>query len=84
MGLDISILNVYGQHSYKILLWERLFKSKQLDHGHTIMGRDLNFTVGNVKIRGEVAIVEPLFDYFVKNMEDRGLFDVVLVRIKPN
>jgi hypothetical protein len=83
LGKEITILNLYGPYDERVLFWDKLFNMEFWNLQDIILGGDLNFSVGRVEVWGQVAKVDPLSDYFIQKLEDKGLIDVEPIKLRP-
>jgi hypothetical protein len=63
-------------------LWDSFFNLSLLRQGFTIVGGDLNFSLGNSKVWRHYTIFYPLTNYFLRNLDDCGLFGVAPVKLR--
>jgi hypothetical protein len=46
MGFDFRIVNIYGPYDTRNDFWESIFKNPLLQANNTILGGDINFSLG--------------------------------------
>lgn len=61
--------------------WSKLFKLPCIEFDWTIVGRDLNFTLKESEIWGSLALVNPLFDFFIEYLKEIGLINILPPKI---
>jgi len=78
IGLEVTILNLYGPYQERAPFWEALGHKSFLKCEKLILGGDLNFALGEGESWGTSARPDPLI-YFFNHM----LWRIELINIPP-
>jgi hypothetical protein len=82
-NLPFLFLNIYGPYANRKVFWDKLLPSPLLSFENIILGGDLNLTLGACEIWGSIAQADPLYEYFIKTLEDHKLFDPTPPKLSP-
>ena len=67
--MKFYFLNLYGPYVDREVFWSNLVSLDYLKGSALIFGGDLNFFVGFFEIRGAKAKVDPLSDFFSRQLD---------------
>jgi hypothetical protein len=79
----ISFINAYGPCSGRRHFWEQMEAKGLLAQENLILAGDLNFTTSIDEVWGEVALSDPLVDFFKNLFTSNHLVDVMPAVLLP-
>ena len=83
LGFTFPVLNVYGPYLNRGLFWDNLLQHPLVSGDSLVMGGDFNFSLGQNEIWGPRARADPLTDYFIQKLVEKGLLDIEPVKLRP-
>jgi len=92
MGMEIitpefpssfQIVNIYGPCQGREAFWLDLFSKSLMKSPQTVVGGDLNFSLGRAEAWGPSAREDPLTDFFHQILSDHNLIDPSPINLKP-
>ena len=83
LNMNFGFLNLYGPYVDREVFWSNLVSLDCLKSSALIFGGDLNFSVGFSEIWGAKARVDPLSDFFSRQLDGLGLVDIAPAVILP-
>jgi hypothetical protein len=60
-----------------------MFQNPLMKDEHVLIGGDLIFTLGDSKIWGLAAQLDPLADFFISNLEEARLLNIQPIKLTP-
>ena len=81
--MKFYFLNLYGPYVDREVYWSHLVSLDCFKSSSLIMGGDLNFSMGYSEIWGTKARVDPLSDFFNRQLDGLGLVDIAPVVFLP-
>eukprot|EP00253_Pinus_taeda_P027374 PITA_27374 len=81
--MAFRIVNVYGPCQHREPLWNRLLNLSLLNASHTILGGDLNFSLGFRESWGSMAQVDSITDFMRNSLEQADFVDVPMHQPMP-
>eukprot|EP00253_Pinus_taeda_P012292 PITA_12292 len=83
LGVAFRIVNIYGPCQHREPFWNRLLNLSLMTASHTILGGDLNFSLGFRESWGSMAQVDSI-TYFMRNaLEQADFVDVPMHQPMP-
>eukprot|EP00253_Pinus_taeda_P035499 PITA_35499 len=83
LGRAFRIVNVYGPCQLREPFWNSLFNLSLMNVDHTILGGDLNFSLGFRESWGSMAKVDSITDFMRNALEQADFVDVPMHQPKP-
>eukprot|EP00253_Pinus_taeda_P008500 PITA_08500 len=83
IGCPLRVVNIYGPCQHRELFWRNLLGRNILTANHTIIGGDLNFSLGFTESWGEAAQIDPITNYLRRLMEQYDFVDVPMQKPQP-
>eukprot|EP00253_Pinus_taeda_P031163 PITA_31163 len=83
LGVAFCIVNVYGPCQHREPFWNRLLNLSLLAASHTILGGDLNFSMGFRESWGSMAQVDSITDFMRNALEQADFVDVPMQQPMP-
>jgi len=83
LGCLLRIINIYGPCHHRELFWRNLLSRNLLSIDHTIIGGDLNFSLGYTESWGEAAQIDPITDYISRLLEQHDFIDIPVQKPQP-
>ena len=81
--MKFYFLNLYGPYVDREVYWSHLVSLDCFKSSSLIMGGDLNFSMGYSEIWGTKARVDPLSDFFNRQLDGLDLVDIALAVSLP-
>eukprot|EP00253_Pinus_taeda_P009046 PITA_09046 len=83
LGKSLRILNVYGPCHQREFFWRRLLNFSLLAQDHTILGGDLNFSLGFSESWGHSAQVDAITEFMRNILDQKDFIDVPMQKPQP-
>lgn len=83
LGLSLRIVNIYGPCHQRENFWSHLLSCNLLSLDHTIIGGDLNFSLGYSESWGSSAQIDPITDFMRRLLEQHDFIDIPLQKPQP-
>lgn len=83
LGTNLRVINIYGPCHQRESFWNRLLSLHILSAENTIIGGDLNFSLGYSESWGSSAQIDPITGYMTDLLERHDLIDVPMIKILP-
>jgi exonuclease III len=83
LGRTVVLINVYRPYTDRKRFWDSLASFPWLSQAGIILGGDLNFSLGAMKVWGPRSSLDPLTDYFTHLLDTLGLLDLSLAKLQP-
>eukprot|EP00253_Pinus_taeda_P008313 PITA_08313 len=83
LGVAFRIVNVYGPCQHREPFWNRLLNLSLMTASHTILGGDLNFSLGFRESWGSMAQVDTITDFMRNALEQADFVDVPMHQPMP-
>lgn len=82
LGKRIHIINIYAPYQNRLDFW-KLFLDNPMINSTTILGGDLNFSIGHEESWGHHWQLDPLSDQLISMLDQHGLIDVPMNKKMP-
>lgn len=83
LGTNLRVINIYGPCHQRESFWNRLLSLHILSAENTIIGGDLNFSLGYSESWGSSTQIDPITGYMTDLLERHDLIDVPMIKILP-
>jgi hypothetical protein len=83
LGMEFIIFNVYGPYQDCPMFWDSLFKRSLLKVDNSIIGGDLNFSLGEDEVWDPQAHLDHQLDLFTHSMIGNEFIDIELDKTYP-
>jgi hypothetical protein len=83
LGMELLVINFYGPYQDQALFWESLLNKSFMNFESLILGGDLNFSVGVIEVWGPKPRIDPLLDFLIHILGDKGMSDAFTVKLNP-
>eukprot|EP00253_Pinus_taeda_P026822 PITA_26822 len=83
LGSPLRIVNIYGTCHHREIFWRNLLSRNLLSIDHTIIGGDLNFSIGYSESWGGAAQIDPITDYISGLLEHHDFIDIPVQKPQP-
>eukprot|EP00253_Pinus_taeda_P033720 PITA_33720 len=83
LGKSLIILNIYGPYHQRETFWRHLLNLSLLAQDHTILGGDLNFSLGFSESWGSSAQVDAITEFMRNILEQTNFIDVPMQKPLP-
>lgn len=70
LNRNLKVLNAYKRYADKRKYWDKVFNSKLILGPNLIVGGDFNFTLNHGELWGTSIRLNPLFEYFINELEE--------------
>ena len=82
-SIVLTIMNIYGPNSGRAEFWNRLLSSRCHRMDRFILAGDLNLSLGEAETWGPNAMKDPLSDFFLRLIDEKGFIDLTPTHLKP-
>eukprot|EP00253_Pinus_taeda_P005582 PITA_05582 len=83
LGTNLRVINIYGPCHQRESFWNRLLSLHILSAENTVIGGDLNFSLGYSESWGSSAQIDPITGYMTDLLARHDLIDVPMIKILP-
>jgi len=83
LGMELRMVNVYGLCNHRKKLWQRLLHLSLMEGDKTIIGGDLNFSLGFRESWGSTALIDSITDYMTNLLEQTSFVDIPMQKLLP-
>eukprot|EP00253_Pinus_taeda_P029489 PITA_29489 len=83
LGMELRVVNVYGPCNHRELFWQRVLHLSLIKGDKTIIGGDLNFSLGFRESWGSTAQVDSITDYMTNLLEQTNFVDIPMQKLLP-
>ena len=83
LNSEFRLFNIYDPYQNREAFWDRLFSLSLISHEQSIVGGDLNFSLGSLEIWGPIVILDPLVEFFKNHLVQRDLIDLNMIKLNP-
>eukprot|EP00253_Pinus_taeda_P032140 PITA_32140 len=83
LGSPLRIVNIYGPCHHRDPFWRNLLSKNLLASDSTIIGGDLNFSIGFFESWGAAAQRDPISDYISGLLEQHDFIDIPVQKKQP-
>lgn len=83
LGMHFRIVNIYAPCSQREAFWQHLLHLTILNDDRTIIGGDLNFSLGYRESWGSAAQIDPITDFMNSLLEQSNFVDIPMQKVQP-
>lgn len=83
LSLSLRIVNVYGPCQQRESFWRHLLNLTLITSEHTILGGDLNFSLGFSESWGSMAQVDTITEFMRNTLEQKNFIDIPMQKPSP-